>query len=432
MGWVADIARGLLGIALLLAFCIWLSRDRRQINWRLVGGGLLLQLALAVLVLKFPPVAFVLERVTEFFVRLLEFANVGSAFLFGELTDLDSFGRVLAIRVLPTIVFFSALTSVLYYLGFLQRLVYAFAWLMHKTMRLSGAESLAAAANVFVGMTEAPLMVKPYVARMTRSELLCLMTGGMATIAGAVFVIYMQFLGGVDEARQILFGKHLLAASILSAPAAIVCAKILLPEMEEVDRDLKVNRDSMGVNIFDALMQGTTQGVYLAVNVGAALLVFIAMIALVNYVITTWVGSWTGINAGIFQLTGGAYEGLTLQFVFGVVFAPVAWLLGIDLNEIIFIGQLLGEKLVANEFVAYRHLGEMVESGTIVSERSVIIASYALCGFANFTSMGIQIGGISVIAPSQRENLAKLALLSLIGGTVACNMTACIAAMVLR
>lgn len=294
-------------------------------------------------------------------------------------------------------------------------------------MRLSGAESLAAAANVFIGQTEAPLVVKPYVSRMTRSELLALMTGGMATIAGAVMVAFIGFLGGEDRALQAEFGKHLLTASILSAPAAIVCAKLLLPETEKVSQKLDIDGDRMGVNVFDAATGGTTQGITLAFNVAAMLIVFIAFIAMFNYVLINWLGSWTGLNSWVATNFEGQFEAFSLQFLFGLIFSPVAWLIGVDWNSAMQVGQLLGEKLVLNEFVAYIHLGEMQAASAIQDPRAVIIATYALCGFANFASMGIQIGGISAIAPEQRGNLSQLALKSLIAGTVACLMTATIA-----
>ena len=325
-------------------------------------------------------------------------------------------------------IFFSALTSVLYYLGWLQALVKGFAWMLQRTMRLSGSESLAAAANVFIGQTEAPLMVKPYIADMNRSELLCLMTGGMATIAGGVFGAYVWILGGSDPILQALYAKHLLTASLLSAPAAIVAAKILYPQTETVDHELRVSREKMGENLFDAACQGTTQGLMLALNIGAMLITFLAFIALINFLIGK-LGAVTALDALVAEWSGGAYAGLSLELVFGLLFAPVAWLIGIGYGDLLAIGQLLGIKLVANEFVAYEQLGRMLQQDGLLSERSVLITTYALCGFANFSSMGIQIGGVSVLAPSQRGNLSRLALLSVAGGTIACLYTAAVAGM---
>ena len=425
------IFRGVLGLAVLVLFCFGLSRNRRMVDWKLVGGGIALQVGLAFLVLKVQVVGYALEQVTLFFLRLLQFADEGAAFIFGPLVTEASFGYIFAFKVLPTIVFFASFTSVLYHLGILQRIVYGFAWVMHRTMRLSGAESMAAAANVFVGQTEAPLLIKPYLERMTRSEVLCLMSGGMATIAGAVFVAYISMLGGESVEQQVMFGKHLLTASLLSAPAAIVCAKLILPETEEIDRALKVSRQSFGVNVFDAAMHGATQGVKLAVNVGAALLVFIAFIAMMNFILEQGIGVWTGLNPIIVQATDGAFSGFSLQFIFALMFAPVAWVAGAEWGSLMAVGQLLGEKIVLNEFVAYGSLGRMISEGILTDQRSIIIATYALCGFANFASMGVQIGGISVLAPNQRENLTRLALPAVAAGTVACLMTACVAAMFL-
>lgn len=430
MGW--HIFRSLLGLVLLIVFCWLLSEKKKSIDWRLVPAGVLLQIILAAMVLWVPPFESALEGVSIFFIRLLEFSDEGARFVFGKLVTDTSYEAVIAFKVLPSIVFFSAFSSVLYYLGILQKIVYGFAWIMQRTMKMSGTESFAVAANIFVGQTEAPLMVKPYLKEMTRSEVLCLMTGGMATIAGAVLVAYITILGGDDPDRQVMIGKHLLTASILSAPAAILCAKLLLPETEAIDRDLKVSKETLGCNLIDAAAAGTTQGVKLAVNVGAILLVFIAMIALINYISINWIGSWTGLNNIIVEATDGRFEGLNLQFIFGCVFAPVAWIIGIEGGNLLLVGQLLGEKMVLNEFVAFISLNNMLEGNVLNNDRTYMIATYALCGFANFGSMGIQIGGIAVLAPNQRRNLATLALRAMIGGTVACLMTACVAGMFLH
>ncbi len=416
---------------MLLLICYLLSEDRSRINWRLIAGGLILQLVIATLVLKVPVVGFMVDAVSRLFVRILEFSSVGGRFLFGELSDSKEIGATWGFRVLPTVVFFSALTSVLYYLGILQKIVFVFAWLMSKTMRMSGAESLAAAANVFIGQTEAPLIVKLYLDRMTRSEMACLMTGGMATIAGSVLVAYMIILGGDDVEKQILFGKHLIAASVMSAPAAIVFAKILLPESEKISKDLRVPSTAVGLNLFDAITSGTTQGIRLAVNVGAMVLVFISLVAMLNFFITNGIGATTGLNPIISDATGGAYEGLTLQFILGMLFAPIAFLAGVEINSLLPVGQLLGEGMVLTQTVSYISMAEMIEQGVLTDERSIIISTYALCSFANFASMGVQIGGISVLAPSQRENLARFAPRALIGGTCATLSTATFAGMFL-
>ncbi len=446
---ITVLARGLFGIAALTGLLWLMSRSRKSIDWRLVASGLGLQLALAAIILKVPNADKPIEWISGFFVALLSFTDAGTRFVFGflgagpefwdrvntSLSDGDTvftgFGLIFAFKVLPTVIFFSALTSVLYYLGWLQFLVKGFAWMLQKSMRLSGTESLAAAANVFIGQTEAPLMVKPYISNMNRSELMCLMTGGMATIAGGVFGAYVWILGGSDPASQAAFAKHLLTASILSAPAAIVAAKMLIPQTETVDYGLKVNREKLGDNAFDAACQGTTQGMMLALNIGAMLITFLAFIALFNYLIA-FGGSVTGLNALVADVTGGAFESLSLEFLFGILFAPLAWIIGIGAGDLMAIGQLLGIKVVANEFVAYEQLGNMMAEEGLLSERSIIIATYALCGFANFSSMGIQIGGISVLAPSQRANLSRLALLSVVGGTAACLYTGAIAGIFLN
>jgi CNT family concentrative nucleoside transporter len=438
------IIRGLFGITCLTGILFLFSRHRKTIDWKLVLTGLLFQLLLAVLILKVPHADKPVEWISVFFVTLLNFTDSGTQFVFGFLgagpefweqvnngiasEGFTGFGLIFAFKVLPTVIFFSALTSVLYYLGWLQVMVKGFAWMLQKSMRLSGTESLAAAANVFIGQTEAPLMVKPYIAQMNRSELLCLMTGGMATIAGGVFGAYVWILGGTDPVTQALYAKHLLTASILSAPAAIVAAKILIPQDEEVDHELRVNKDKLGENVFDAACQGTTQGLMLALNIGAMLITFLAFIALLNYLVSG-LGSLTGLNEWVVEVTSGAYDGLSLELLFGIIFAPMAWIIGIGTGDLLPMGQLLGIKLVANEFVAYEQLGQMVQVEGLLSPRSVVIATYALCGFANFSSMGIQIGGIAVLAPSQRVTLSRLALLAVVGGTAACLYTAAIAGM---
>lgn len=427
-----SIGRGLIGMVFLLLVCFLLSANRRKINWRLVATGLGLQVVFAILVLKVPFVARIFDFASKKVVQFLNFSEEGAAFLFGGLvTDMNTFGYIFAFKVLPTIVFFSAFTSLLYYLGILQLFVKAFAWVMSKTMRLSGAESLAAAANIFIGQTEAPLVVKPYLDKMTKSEMLCLMVGGMATIAGGVLAAFIAFLGGDDPVQQAQFAKHLLTASIMSAPAAIVIAKMLYPETEEVDRKLDISKDKIGTNILDAISRGTTEGLKLAVNVGAMLLVFTAVIAVFNWIFVDWIGAPTGLNEKIATATDGRYEGLSLQYLLGNIFAPVAWIIGVPTEDITAVGQLLGEKTILNEFFAYASLSGMKASGTIIHYRSIVIATYALCGFANFASIGIQIGGIGVLAPTQRPTLAKFGIKALIGGTVAALLTATIAGMLI-
>lgn len=429
MDWLINLLRAVLGMVILIGICYLLSRDRKAINWRMVGVGILLQIIIGLMVLKVPFISTIFDYIARFFQQVLTFSEKGAEFLFGGLiTNKESFGFIFAFQVLPTIVFFSALTSILYYFGILQRIIFGMAWLMKRTMRLSGSESLAAAANVFIGQTEAPLVIKPYLEGMTRSEMLCLMTGGMATIAGGVFAAYIGFLGGSDPAMQMYFAKHLLTASIMSAPAAIVASKILFPEthQKDLDEQMKMSGD-VGSNVLDAVSRGTTDGIKLAINVGAMLLVFTALIYMMNVILQGTIGNWTGLNASIAEATSGRFEGLTFTYVLGLVFAPFAWVLGTPAQDMIMVGQLLGQKTVLNEFVAYAELNNMRQAGITMHPKSLIIATYALCGFSNFASIGIQIGGISALAPGKRQELTQLGMLALVGGTIACFMTACIA-----
>ena len=425
------VLRGLLGIAAFIGIAILFSENRRAIPWRLVAAGLILQIICGALVLKIDAVRAAVDWVGQRFVDILDFNRAGSQFLFGNLiTDTKSFGFIFAFNVLPTIIFFSALTSLLFYMGLLQKVVYAFAWLMSKTMRLSGAESLSASANIFLGQTEAPLLIKPYLATMTRSELLAVMVGGMANIAGAVLVAYIGMLGGEDPVQRLVFAKHLITASIMSAPASLYIAKIMIPQTEPVDETITVPKEKIGANALEAIANGTTDGLKLAVNVGAMLLVFTALVAMFNAILgSNLVGGWTGINDWIAAKTGGRYTTLSMQYVLGVAFAPLAWLMGIDTGSLTLSGQVIGEKTILNEFYAYGTLGKLIETGQLADRRAQIILTYALCGFANIASIGILIGGIGVLAPNQRSVLAQLGFKALIGGSLCCFLGASIAAM---
>lgn len=427
------ISRGLLGLVVLVAICWACSTNRRRVSWQLVITGIVLQIVFAVCTLHVPLFRDVMEAVANFFVKTLDFAGAGAELVFGGLySDKAKFGFIFAFNVLPTIVFFSALTSALYYLGILQKVVFVIAWVMSKTMKLSGAESLSAAANIFVGQTEAPLLIKPFIEKMTRSEILCIMVGGMATIAGGVMAAYVGMLGGESvEARQ-LFALHLLTASILSAPAAVVAAKLLLPETETVDTRIEVSRERLGSNLLDALVLGTSDGLKLALNVAAMLLAFTAVVALVNYAFSGTIGALGGdfLNSWAASVSEGRFKEFNLQFLLGLGFAPVAWLIGVPSGDLLMAGQLLGEKTILNEFVAYTSMANLKSAGALTNETTIIVLTYALCGFSNFVSIGIQIGGISSLAPNQRENLANLGWRALLGGTVACLMTACVALMV--
>lgn len=426
---IESILRGLLGLAVLVGIAWLFSKDRKAINWPLVGKGILFQIAFAVLVLKVSWIEKGFDLLSKSFVKVISFTQFGSAFLFDSfVTGQTEVALVnFAFNILPTIIFFAALSSILYYLGILQRVVYAFAWVMKRLMNLSGAESLAAAGNIFMGQTESPLLVRPYLDKMTQSEIMCLMTGGMATIAGGVLAAYINFLGGGSEAEQILFAKHLLTASVMSAPAAIVAAKILVPEREHFDTSMSISSHNVGSNFLEAIANGTTDGLKLAVNVGAMLLVFTALIYLGNYILEDVIGRFSGLNSVIAENT--IYSGLSFQFIIGYAFAPIAYLMGIDSADIVLVGQLLGEKTILNEFYAYVTLGELKESGAFASQKSIIMSSYILCGFSNFASIGIQIGGIGALAPNRKGLLSKLGMYALLGGTIACLFTASIVGM---
>jgi concentrative nucleoside transporter, CNT family len=394
----------LLGLIVMLSIAFTFSENKRKIQWRTVLSGILLQITFGLLILKTDFGRGIFAYASEVFNAVLAYTTEGSKFLFGNLTDPSKIGWIFATMVLPTIIFMSALMSLLYHLGFMQKVVEVMAKIMMKVMKTSGAESLAAAANIFVGQTEAPLVIKPYVNRMTKSELMCLMTGGMATVAGGVLAAFVGF--GIDAG-------HLLAASVMSAPAALVCAKLLVPETEESETAgiVKVELPQMATNAIDAVASGASDGLRLSVNVAAMLLAFIALIAMFNGILS-WVGGFVG------------YPQLSFELIMGYINAPIAWLLGCPWEDCFIVGSLLGKKLVLNEFVAYLDLKEATPR---LSERSAIIATYALCGFSNFSSIAIQLGGIGTLAPEKRPTLAKYGLKALLGGTLACFMTACIA-----
>ena len=419
------------GLALLIGILFAFSSNRRAIDWKLVGKGILLQFVLALAILHLSWVSSAFDAVGKGFVALLGYTREGSLFLFGDLVGrVDTFGYLFAFQVLPTIIFFSAISSLLFHFGILQRVVGAFAWVMKRTLKLSGAETLAAAANVFVGQTEAPLLVKPYIATMTRSELMALMVGGMATLAGAVLAAYIGYLGGTDPERQVFFARHLLTASVMNAPAALWVAKVLVPQTEPVVdlADVKIERKG---NWLEAIANGTTDGFKMAANVGVMLLVFTALIALFNGLLSNGLGSWTGLNELVATWSGGRYSEFNLQSIFGLLLGPFTWLLGVPWAEAPLVGQLLGEKTILNEFYAYVTMGQMIEDGSLVSVRAQTLAVYVLCGFANFASIGIQIGGIGSLAPERRKDLSELGFKAVLGGTAASLTTATLVALLL-
>ncbi|MDC3115594.1 Na+ dependent nucleoside transporter [Bacteroidota bacterium] len=430
--WINDIFRGILGLASLVLLLFAFSRNKGSVKWGLVFKGIIIQILFAICILKVPVIMNIFEYVSKTFVVILNFTEQGSLFLFGSLiSDTESFGYIFAFQVLPTIIFFSSLTSVLFYYGILQKVVLFFAKWMKKFFNLSGSESLAAVGNIFLGQTESPLLVKPYIKNMTTSELLCLMSGGMATIAGGVLAAYIGFLGGSDIDSQIFFAKHLIAASVMSAPAAIVASKILIPETKEINQGLEINNEDLGTNVLEAISIGTKQGISLAVNVGAMLLVFVAFISMINYFLSDFFGNLTGANELIENITNGNYSSLSMEFLFGYLFAPLSWLIGVCYEDILLVGQLLGEKTILNEFVAYITLADLKESNMFFEQKSLIIATYILCGFANFASIGIQIGGIGAIAPTRTKDLSKLGILALVAGTAACLFTATIVGIII-
>jgi len=423
--------RGVLGMISLIFIAFLFSSNRKNINWKTVGIGISFQLLIAVCVLKVPFIKVIFEFIGKIFIKILGFTQAGSEFLFGGMLDINSYGFIFAFQVLPTILFFSALTSVLFYLGVIQVVVKGMGLLLTRILGISGAESLSVAGNIFLGQTEAPLLIKAYLEKMNKSEMLLVMIGGMATVAGAVLAAYIGFLGGDDEALKLVYAKHLLAASVMAAPGAIVISKILYPQTEKINTDVNVSSEKIGTNILDAIANGTTEGLRLAVNVGAMLLVFVAFIAMINY--GFWkIGTIGNINYWISNNT--PYNSLSLELILGYTFSPLMWLIGIAKEDMALMGQLLGIKLAASEFVGYIQLADLKNAANtthLTYNKSIIMATYMLCGFANFASIGIQIGGIGSLAPGQRKTLSQFGMKALIGGTIASLISATIAGMII-
>ncbi len=429
---VYGLGRGILGMVVLIAIAYLFSNNKKAINWRTVGLGLLAQLILAIGILKVPLIREIFTILGKAFNKILTFTEAGTKFLFSSFVtnEIESPLLNFAITILPTIIFFSALTSVLFYLGIIQKVVKGMAWLLTKLLKISGAESLSVAGNIFLGQTESPLMIKAYLEKMNRSEMLLVMIGGMATVAGGVLAAYIGFLGGSDEALRLEFARHLLAASVMAAPGAIVISKILVPQTENVSEVVEVSKQNIGSNFLDAMATGTTEGLKLAANVAAMLLVFVAFIAMVNYGLLK-VGEIGHINEWVAQHT--PYSELSLELVLGYVFAPLMWAIGVAQEDMALMGQLLGVKLAASEFVGYIQLAQLKDASRSLHftyNKSIIMATYMLCGFANFASIGIQIGGIGSLAPGQRKTLSEFGMKAVLGGTLASLLSATLAGMI--
>jgi len=422
-----SLSRGVMGMLILILIAYVLSNNRKNIPWKVVGLGLLAQLIIAIGVIKISWIKIFFESISSFFVKLLEFTQVGTQMLLGPFGDVDQYGFVFVFQALPIIIFFSALTSLLYYFGIIQKLVKVLAWGLQKLLGISGSESLAVSGNIFLGQTEAPLLIKAYLEKMTRSELFLVMVGGMATVAGSVMGAYIGFLGGDDPVERLAFAKSLLAASVMAAPGTVVIAKIMFPQRDKIPELINVSSGRAGNNILNAISNGTTEGVKMAVNVGAMLLVFIALIALLNGVFS-WIGQVLGVNLWVAHNT--PYDQFSIEFVLGYLFAPLMWLIGVAEEDMALMGQLLGIKTVASEFVGYVQLADLKQVDNALHfgyQKSVVMATYMLCGFANFASIGIQIGGIGILAPGQRKNLSELGIKAMVGGSIVSLMSATIA-----
>ena len=428
---ISGMTKGITGMVFLIFIAFLFSKNRKAIKWKTVFIGLAAQLLLAVGVLKVNFIQQIFEFFGKIFVKTLDFTMEGSTFLLGDMMNVESFGYVFLFQVLPTVIFFSALTSVLFYLGVIQKFVKALAWALTKLLNISGAESLSVAGNIFLGQTEAPLMIKAYLEKMSKSEILLVMVGGMATVAGGVLAAYIGFLGGEDEIVRLFYAKHLLTASVMAAPGAIVISKILYPQTEKINTEVHVSQEKIGSNLLDAIANGTTEGLKLAANVGAMLLVFVAFIAMINFGFEK-IGTIGQINNWISSNT--SYDQLSIEFVLGYTFSPLMWLIGVAKEDMALMGQLLGIKLAVSEFIGYMQLAELKDITNLIHfkyEKSIIMATYMLCGFANFASIGIQIGGIGSLAPGQRKNLSEFGFLALIGGTLASLLSATFAGMII-
>jgi CNT family concentrative nucleoside transporter len=428
---ITSIVRGIIGLSSIILIAYLLSNNKKRIDWKTIIIGLSTQLVIAVAVLRVEFVRMIFEKIGQGFLAIVTFTNQGSKILFGELADSSKYGEIFVFQVLPVIIFFSALTSVLYYYRIIQKVVSGLAWMLTKFLNISGQESLAVAGNIFLGQTEAPLLVKGYLDKMNKSEYFLLMTGGMATVAGSVLAAYIGFLGGDDPIQRIEVAKNLIIASVMAAPGAIVISKLMFPQTEEVTKNIKISTDVTGTNLLSAITNGTRDGIKMAVNVGAMLLVFLALIALVNGVFYQ-IAEVFGLNNWIQENT--IYEAFSLELILGYLFAPLMWLIGVATEDITLMGQLLGVKLAASEFVAYIELASLkdIESAIhLTYQKSVIMATIMLCGFANFASIGIQIGGIGILAPGKSKLLTEIGFKAMIAGTLVSLLSATFVGMLL-
>ena len=424
-----SLTRGLIGMISLLLIAYLISSNRKKIKWKTVLMALSIQIITAIGVMKINLIEKTFEGIGNFFIKILEFAEAGTSMLLGDL-NIEKYETSFALQVLPVIIFFSAFASILYYFGIIQKLVRIMAWIFTKLFGISGAESLSVAGNIFLGQTETPLLIKEYLNKMTRSEIFLLMSGGMATVAGSVLGGYIAFLGGGDPVLRLEFAKNLIAASFMAAPGVIAISKIVFPESEKLNMDISVSKDKIGYNILSAISKGTTDGIKMAVNVGAMLLVFLALIALLNGVFSFF-GELIGLNSWIIENT--PYETFSLEFILGYLFAPLMWLIGIAAEDVSLMGQLLGIKLAANEFVGYTQLASLMDVTNVLHfkyQKSVLMATFMLCGFANLASIGIQVGGIGIIAPKKKKILTELGFKAMIAGAIVSLMSATIAGMI--
>lgn len=428
---IESLLRGVVGIITVLAVSYLMSSNRKKIDWKLVGSGLLIQFVLALSVLYVPFVGTLFELLGKAFIKLMDFTQAGVGFLLGPYAT-KSNGFIFLIHSMPVIIFFTAIVSLFYHWGIIQRVVGAFSWVLRKFMNVSGAEGLVVSGNIFMGMTESPVLIKNYLPTMNRSEIFLVMVAGMGTIAGSVMATYIGMLSGGDPAARLLFAKHLLSASVMAAPGSIVIAKMLCPQTEPVtEQEVKVSLENQHHNILEALASGTSVGIKLVVNIAAMLLVFISMVALLNYVSEGLIGKYTGLNDWVVSVTDGKQQGFTFQFILGIILSPFMWLIGVPFDDMMLVGSLLGQKTILNEFVAYFQLQQWKDAGLFVYEKSIIMSTYILCGFANISSIGILLGGLGVLTPNKQNLISKLGIPTMIGGALVSIMSATMVGMIL-